>query len=213
MTNKATGAKGLDPVTRDGDEGFHGACTIMEAPSTYATDLFKGDPVIKVSAGSNAAYLPYTGHTGGMVGFRPGTLPEVNLATAGSTNKISGVIHDFGYDPNDKNTRYGKASTSRGIAVVVDPSVTYEVVSNGATGAATDVGSNANLASGTGSTVTALSGWVLDSTSVNSQDATMQLLVVGISRDPYRNDLTSANPSYLVKINLHTQMSYAIAGI
>lgn len=216
--NSATVLGGLKAVSKSGDMGLIGAATPMEAPSSYGVDLFEGDPVIRVAAGSNTVPLnAIPGHVGGANGYPIGALPEVNIAAAGATNRITGVISGFGYDPSKKDERYGKASTQRLVLVYTDPFIEYEAAVDGSaaiTSAPAQVGANANLVAGSGGDTTyGISSWGINHTGLGTVDATYQLLVMAVTTDPYRNDTTAANPTYVVCINLLTNMSTAIAGI
>jgi hypothetical protein len=78
--------------------------------------------------------------------------------------------------------------------------------------AVTDVGLNANLTGTGGSTVTGISAVQLDSSAM-AADASNQLLIVGVSRDMDRNDLSSSEPCVYVKLNQRTHSPDSVLGI
>ena len=82
-------------------------------PSSYATALFKGDPVVKTGTSNTVAVT-----TAGRY-FNPGSLPEINKATAGDGNAITGVIIGFLPNPSNLNITYNPASTEC-VAIVAD---------------------------------------------------------------------------------------------
>ena len=137
-----------------------------------------------------------------------GNYPTVQKATAGSTNKILGVI--VGFDPvlgvatPDLNVGYHKLSTAQYAYIILanDP-VLYEIqASSDAVIGATISGLNANLIyTHAGSAVTNLSGAELDTATTPSADATKQLTIWGAVNRP-DNDIASVNSKWLVSINL-----------
>jgi hypothetical protein len=194
---------GLRPVMHRNGAAYNGAVRYYFAPATYATAIFIGDPVVKTgTANTTEVSAPGAGK------FGPGTLPEVNVATVGDGNAITGVVVSIADDAD--SVLYGAASTARVIAVADDPDLLFEIQADG-TLAATSVGLNAVLiATHSGSTSTGLSGMELDTTSdVPAADASNQLTIVGF---PNREDvdLASANVNALVKINNHTEAHGAI---
>ena len=63
-----------------------------------------------------------------------------------------------------------------------------------------DVGNTADIAYSAGGTPNYISGATLDDSTLNN-NADQQLKIVGVSRDPENNDLTSANVVWRVLIN------------
>lgn len=182
-----------------------GGCPTVRAcyaPSTYATALYIGDPVI----------ITGTSNTSVVQNHKVGTLAEVNKASAaGGAASVYGVI--IGFQPvTDETTVYGAASTDRVVYVIVDPDAVYEIQGDSATAsAATDVGSNADLVyTHGGSTATGYSGAELDVSTVNTT-ATLQLKILGFSPDE-NNDVTLVNAKYLVTVNT-SAVAPATAGV
>lgn len=201
MTTNTDTPFGLRPVRyRDGSP-YNGAVNPYYINSTYATALFIGDPVVKVAGGSNAAAVG---------SFPIGTLPEIQKATAGDGNAITGVIVGFAPLPNNLGLQYNTASTERVAYVCDDPNVVFEIQADGAI-SATQVGLNAILIyTHSGSTVTGRSGAELDTTSTApSADASNQLTILRVV-DRADNYAATANTKVLVAINQHTELTGAI---
>jgi len=200
---------GLKPVRHMLGLPMNGAVQPMYIPAGYATALFIGDPVVKMATGSNTArvFAPGAGE------FQIGTLPEINKATAGDNNPITGVIVAFAADPTNLNLVHRPASTERIAFVNVDPFTVFEIQADGAIPAA-DIGLNAVLIyTQSGSTVTGLSGVELDTTSdVPAADASNQLIILkAVNR--VDNDTTITRAKVEVRISLHTEgMGLTAAG-
>ena len=201
MTTNNDTPFGLRPVRyRDGSP-YNGAVNPYSIKSDYATALFIGDPVIKVANGSNAAAIG---------GFPIGTLPEIQKATAGDGNAITGVIVGFAPLPTNLGLQYNTASTERVAYVCDDPNVMFEIQADGSIAAA-QVGLNANLIyTHSGSTVTGRSGAELDTTSdAPDADASNQLTILRVVNRPDNYAATNFT-KVLVSINQHTELTGAI---
>lgn len=202
MANSNT-PKGLVPIKNNGgelDTNFY------YIPSSYATALFIGDPIVKTGTANTANVVA------GQREFAAGSLPEINKATAGDDNPITGVI--VGFLPNFDNTtrNYNPASTEA-IAVVADrPDQRFEIQEEtaGTALAATSVGLNANVVyAESGSTVTGISGAELD-TSTPASTATFQLKILRLI-DRVDNAI-GQHAKWEVKINRHSDAN-AVVGI
>lgn len=179
--------------------------TAYAVPSSYGTALFPGDPVVK-SGTANTAEVSAPG-----IGTMPaGSLQEVNKATAGDGNAITGVIVGVAASPDALGRRYLPASTGGVVFVNDDPATTFEIQADGTVTAA-QVGLNAVLIyTHSGDTVTGQSGVELDTTSdVPAADASNQLTILGAASRP-DNEIGSANVKVLVRINNHTEAHGAI---
>lgn len=168
--------------------------------SDYGTALFPGDPVIKTST-ANAAEVSAPG-----VGVLPaGSISEVAKATAGTTNRITGVIVSVAADPDALSRRYIPANTGGVVFVNCDPQTEYEIQADGAIAAA-QVGLNAVLIyTNAGSTVTGHSGVELDSGTTTAPATTVgfQMNILGIT--PRADNELGANAKCRVRINQHTE--------
>ena len=192
---------GLRPIRHRNGAPYNGATNPYYLPSTYATAMFIGDPVIKTGT-SNTAYVS----AAGVGDFEIGTLPEINKATAGDTNRITGVIVGFAPSPSNLGNQYNPASTERVALVCDDPDIIFQIQSDGALSAA-QIGLNAVLIYTTsGSTTSGLSGVELDSgtTDAPAVDASNQLLILRAANIP-GNDITAAYCKVEVMINQHTE--------
>jgi len=196
---------GLRPVMHRNGAPYNGAAKPYYIPATYATALFIGDPVVKTGTSNTAAVsAPGAGR------FPPGTLPEINKATAGDGNAITGVIVGFAGDADDPV--YNVASTERVALVCDDPDIVFEIQADGSIAAA-QVGLNAVVIyTNAGSTATGQSGVELDTTSdAPAADASNQLTIQGVvNRED--NEAGSDFTKVLVKINNHTE-AHAALGI
>lgn len=192
---------GLKAVDHNGGD-YTGPTRLYFAPSGYATDLFIGDPVTLTST-SNTAVVRDHGI---------GTLPEINITSVGTGSQISAVV--VGIEPiNQDSAVYGVASTERIMHCVDDPNIWYEIQVDGAL-ASTDIGLNGSLkAAHSGSTVTGMSGYELDSgtTDTLATTAAFQLKIMR-AVDRSDNDLTLIHNKVIVLINQHSGAN-ATAGL
>ena len=198
---------GLIPIKHRNGAPYTGSPNSYFINASYATELFIGDPVVKNG----------TSNTSGVEGtfgtmFAAGTLPEIEKATAGDSNFITGVIVGFMATKTNLETTTSPAST-QGVAFVVDdPDVVFEIQEDnaGAALAATDVGLNANLIfTHAGSSVTGLSGVELDGGSNPSANASFQLTIQRLVNRPADNAI-GASAKWEVKINRHTEAANVI---
>lgn len=206
MANNTQNAFGLRPKGPLQGADWTGKLRPYYLPSTYNTSVFIGDPVI-ITGTSNTAAVEVIGGK-----FIVGSLAEVNLATAGTTNKVTGVVCGF-MPVTQASLIYGLAATERVALCSVDPFMVYEIQAGATALAATTVGLDAVLKSGTGSTTTGLSGWFMDSgdTTAPSAGATLQLHILNVSNID-GNDVASAYATWDVTINLPSY-AHGVAGV
>lgn len=191
---------GLSPVKHLITGAFNGQGNIYSIAAADTNGYAIGDPV--ASSG--------TADANGVAG--------ITLATAGTGNAIRGVILGLGiyeggiFNPNNLNqtVRPAAAQTTAWYAIVADdPNIVFEVqeVGTGTALAATDVGSNANLASGTNNGFQ--SGWQLSNAGLATTN-TLQVRILGLAR---RSDNAYGYyAKWLVKINNH-ELSAGTAGV
>ena len=193
---------GLRPITQGNAGGFTGKVRKYYVPSSYATALFIGDPIVKTGTSNTAA-------AGLGKQWAPGALQEINKATAGATNALTGVVVGFDVDPNNLDKSYNPASTARVVHVADDPHQEFEIqADSGAVVAATNMGANADVIyTHAGEASTGLSGVELD-TSAMSADATFQLTILGLI--PRENNALGTNAKLRVRINLHTEANVVV---
>jgi len=140
----------------------------------------------------------------------------VDIATAGAVPNLGAFWGCFYDDPTTlkptfKNYYPGSITppSSKDIEAFVydNPNQMFEIQSD-ATGASelADVFSNADMVNFGGSTTNGVSNTELDDSTIKaSSDAAAQLLIIGPSRDPKNNDVTSTggNVNWRVLVNMH----------
>lgn len=201
-------ARGFLPYAYFTGQPYNGAANIYYVASGYGTALYVGDPVITHSASNDANGVPavQVGATGSpIIGFMVGIVD----GGPGAATPVT-VTRDLSI--------YHPASTAQYILVADDPSLLFwcqDDASSEATANQAWAGLNANLVSGTGSTITGYSGYQLQSSSV----ATTNTLDLKIMRALNQADNvlsgtanTNTHAKWLVKVNNH-QYANQIAGV
>lgn len=192
MANANT-PRGLVPYRYTSGAPYNGASNIYYVPSTYATALYNGQPLVATGASDANG------------------IPVLQTATAGggayTIGPMVGIVN--GGDPIVAVTRdlpiYHPASTSQYILVADDPNLLFWIQEDSVGGAiamATAGTKNADLVAGSGSTATGWSGWQLDSSTIQTTN-TLQLRLVQGLQEP-DNVMGSSYAKWLVKINLHS---------
>lgn len=174
---------GLRPVRHRSGAPYNGAATRYCVPASDSTALFLGDPVI-IAGGADADGVA-----------------TVTRATAAGGNYLLGAVVAVEPETRDSTT-YRAASTLRYVYVADDPDLVFEMQEDAVGGAlaAADVGLNADLVAGNGSTATGWSGFQID-TSTKATTNTLQLRILGFSQK-VGNEI-GANAKVEVMINLH----------
>jgi hypothetical protein len=161
-------------------------------PSAYATSLFQGDPLYQAATGT------------------------IIIAVAGDTNPILGVLKGVKYFDSNNNfvsSPYWPANTVIGslgtlsdgnkyatALVYNDPNQLYVVQTNATPGLAIlDQLSNVDMVAGAGSTVSGLSGWMLNQATLGA-GATKQLKIIALTPD-VRNGSGVGYNTAVVRIN------------
>lgn len=205
-------AQGLVPIRRLDGAVWNDSLRQYFVPQAQSNALFVGDPVLKITQAADV-----------------NGVPAVDLAAAGSTAQITGVVCGFlgtstagsGNVPSffglsgTPGPVYRPASTALDWYVLVndDPETEFLIQSSDTGGiptASSLVGFNANLISGTGSVYTGWSGWQLNP-SGSGVGATLQCRVIAAAND-VRNQVGLANAKFVVQINTHTELPHQ-AGI
>lgn len=201
-------ARGLVPYAHFDGSVWNGSANIYYVAAGYGTALYVGDPVVTHSASNDAngiaaVQLGASGSPiiGSVVGIVAGGAP--GAATIAVTRDQS-VYHP--------------ASTAQYILVADDPTLLFYIqddASSQATAPNLWTGKNANLVSGSGSTVTGYSGWQLAASTV----ATTNTLDLKIIKPLLQTDNTvssvantNMNAKWLVKLNNY-QYANQIAGV
>ncbi len=178
-------AFGLWPERQISGQKWTGAANMYYVPSTYGSNIFLGDPVVPTG----------TSDANGV--------PGVQLATAGASNLFLGPMVGIsnGGEPiigiERSQPVYHPASTAQYILVADDPMLLYRMEENGNMGANASM-NNANMVSGSGSTVTGLSGWMINSSSLATTN-TLQLRIYWLWRAS--NNAIGTNAVWLVGNN------------
>lgn len=185
--------RGLLPV-RTGGAPYTGAANVYTVAAANAVAIFIGDPVTAATTSQTVNGVVYQdvvqGATGDVFqGVCVGVLPDVATSLP-----------------------YRAASTLRRILVADDPNLIFETndISTGTPLAAADVGLNANIVVGTGSTVTGYSSVELDNTT-EATTATLDVKIVGVVNRA-DNDPTGASTKFLVRLNRH-RMANQVVGV
>ncbi len=177
---------GLTPVRYKSGAPYNGAANLYSVAAGETNNIFIGDPVL-ISGTGDAAGIPGVVRaaagdrmTGVVVGFG-----QFDGASAGSTTAI--------------NRGYRTASTADYLLVADDPALLFAVEEDAVGGAlaTTDIGNNADLVGGTGSTVTRRSGYMLDS--YTKVTTTAQVRIWGFDQT-IGNTIGGTGPVWLVSI-------------
>jgi hypothetical protein len=181
---------GLDPWNVRTNSPYTGGGNTYHVPATDSTALFIGDPVILAGSSGNAQ-------------AGPDSYPTVTRATAGATNRITGVVVGFQPNPTFTASGYRLASTAMNVIVADDPELAFVIQSDATATTADMVGLNALLTAGSGSTATKKSGFILNATTAPAADATYQVRILGLA--PQIDNEFGAYSRLLVRINLPTE--------
>ena len=177
---------GLTPVRYKSGAPYNGAANLYSVAAGETNNIFIGDPVL-ISGTGDAAGIPGVVRaaagdrmTGVVVGFG-----QFDGASAGSTTAI--------------NRGYRTAATADYLLVADDPALLFAVEEDAVGGAlaTTDIGNNADLVGGTGSTVTRRSGYMLDSST--KATTTAQVRIWGFDQT-IGNTIGGTGPVWLVSI-------------
>jgi hypothetical protein len=176
---------GLRPIGTVG--GSHsGNLEVFTTPAGDGTAIYIGDPVTKTGNG--------TGQTVNGVSY-----PDCVIAA--TTDIIDGVVVAVLAD-TEASLPYRAASTLRRLLVCTDPSMLYEVQEGGSGTALTenDVGNNISISVTAGSTVTGLSGTIINNTTENTTNTLVCKLVRVVNRP---NLSYGYYNRWVVRINRH----------
>lgn len=176
---------GLKPVKDGNNRPYSGGGNTYYIGTGETANLYIGDPVI----------LSGTADANGV--------PAVIKATAGTSNRITGVITGWVPNPSIVANGYRVTATAAYAIVEDDPNVIYEVQAS--TAAVTDVGANINLAAATGSRLTQSATYANGSQIATTN--TYQLRILGFSQRP--DSETGAYAKLLVRNNLPTEAGVA----
>lgn len=186
-------ARGFMPAMHRNGAHWNGAYRVYYVPSTYNTALYIGDPVIIVTASTETLGIPIVGiATAGGGAYAIGSV--VGVMTGG--NPAVPVLQS--------SNVYHPASTAGYVAVADDPDLLFEAQEDGLGGAMGIgcVGRNVDMIAGTGSTTSGYSGWMLDSSTLQTTATLQMRIVYPVIRED--NDPTLTLAKWLVSFNLHS---------
>ena len=183
MANSSATGFGMKPVKMAGQSA--NTAGLGEYPvAASATAIYNQDLVAMAASGTAAVAAAGTEQ---LLGSLNGV-----FYTDSSTSKPTFQAYLLG----------SNAATDIVALVNDDPHQVYEVRSNNAGASAqTDVGNTADISYSAGATPNYISKSTLDDGSLAT--ASKQVKIVGVSRDPDNNDLTSANVVWRVVISEH----------
>ncbi|WP_342626914.1 hypothetical protein AAC691_11040 [Nguyenibacter vanlangensis] len=183
---------GLRPMAYASGAPYGGGVQVYYVPASNATPLFLGDPVLALGGAADASGVP-----------------AVGIAAAGASGPITGVMQGIANNAGEtvlpvlqNQTPYLPAGQAAYIYVADDPNLVFAVQEDSIGGAlpAGAASSNASLVAGAGSTVSSLSGWQLQSSSLGTAaGGQMRILRAYQSID----NAIGANARWLCRINLH----------
>lgn len=182
---------GLRPVNQNGT-AWTGQGQMVAFPAAQASNIFLGDPLVAL---------------GGTDAFG---VPLVGIASAGAGNPVLGSMLGVCNGPQGSGvtlTRdlpiYRQGGLLNYGLICNDPDqywVIQEDSVGGAIAAALAGYANANLVAGAGSTITGMSGWLLQSSSVAAAgNPTFQLKIMGLARGP--DNAIGAFADWIVTLN------------
>jgi hypothetical protein len=189
---------GLRPVKKLDGSCWTGQTTSYPVASAYGTSLFKGDPVTILADGTLGIATPGSGIVGVFWGVQ-------------FTNAAGDIVNS----PNWVASTATRGAVPATAFVIDDANVVFTIQESNAAGAAgtpialADVGLNANVRIGTGSTATGNSGATLNN-ETEATTATLDLKVLGL--DPYPGNAVGNFANWLVKINNH-RYAAGVAGV
>lgn len=204
---------GFRPVKHVTGAPYNGQANIYAVASSDSTALFVGD-VVKLAADGNTAGIQYvTAHAAGTAGTGQPALGVVVGIINTKLDPVGGAMS--GGTISLDTPVYRPASTEQYVLVADSPDLIFEVEATAAglayAFAVADIGQNANLYAGAGSTVTGNSQHSLN-LSDKGTAATLPFKIVGVSKK-IDNEVTGNYTKVLVQINNHQYKSVGTVGV
>lgn len=193
---------GLRPYAYASGAPYNGAVQVYYVPVGNATALFFGDPLLVITNSSDANGVPAIG----IAGAAGGTY------ITGSFMGIANNAGELTIPLLQSQTPYLAVSQAAYVYVADDPNLVFSVQEDSDGGVAMVAGAssrNVDLIAGTGSTVTSQSGWMLDSSTLQTT-ATLQMRIMRALQQIDNAVGTSGTPDqglyakWLCRINLHS---------
>ena len=204
---------GFRPVKHVTGAPYNGQANIYGVASGDSTALFVGD-VVKLAADGNAAGIQYvTAHAAGTAGTGQ---PAVGVVVGIINTKLDPVEGRMSAGSISLDTPvYRPGSVEQYVLVADSPDLIYEVEATAAGSAysfaVADVGQNANIFAGSGSTTTGNSAHSLNMSDKGTA-ATLPFKIVGVSKK-IDNEVTGNYTKVLVQINNHQYKSVGTVGV
>jgi len=148
-------------------------------------NLFLGDLVEKEATGTASGSGGYAG---------------VDRMDTGTADILVGCVVGWEINPDSLNAMHHAASATLAVYINDDPMTIYEGQCD-STLAVTDIGLNADVTIGAGSTTTGASGMEIAASGAATTIATPLKIMGLVERED--NDVASANANWLVMLNLH----------
>tara|TARA_Y100001963_G_scaffold128395_1_gene182627 strand:- start:37 stop:615 length:579 start_codon:yes stop_codon:yes gene_type:complete len=179
---------GFRPVGHLSGGGFTGR---VRKYYSVNDNLFLGDLVEKEA----------TGTASGSGGY-----PGVDRMDSGTADILVGCVVGWEINPDSLNAMHHAASSTLAVYINDDPMTIYEGQCDG-TLAVTDIGLNADVTIGSGSTTTGASNMEIAASGAAATQATPLKIMGLVERED--NDVASANANWLVMLNLHAYKNEA----
>jgi len=204
---------GFRPVKHVTGAPYNGQANIYGVASGDSTALFVGD-VVKLAADGNAAGIQYvTAHAAGTAGTGQ---PALGVVVGIINTKLDPVEGRMSAGSISLDTPvYRPGSVEQYVLVADSPDLLFEVEATAAGSAysfaVADVGQNANIFAGSGSTTTGNSAHSLNMSDKGTA-ATLPFKIVGVSKK-IDNEVTGNYTKVLVQINNHQYKSVGTVGV
>ncbi len=169
MANPSNAAFGLNPVRHVDGTPWNGATVRCYISSSYSVALYIGDPVL---------WTPTLAEKDTTANYN-----TINVSAGTTGIIVRGVITSFEPLPANLTQQYNPASTERWANVcLATPDLIFQIRDDGdATPSKVFPGQNGLIAAGSGSTVTGLSGYVLDGSTTPTTTQAHTLHIVGLA--------------------------------
>jgi len=187
---------GLRPYSYVWGAPYAGAVRVYAVPANNGTALYYGDPVKLITNSSDG-----NGVQNVVIGTAAG-----GAYTLGSFMGIANNAGQTTIPVLQNQTPYLAASQAAYVYVVDDPFVLYAIQEDSLGGAMVSgaSGRNADLIAGSGSTVTSQSGWLLDSSTLQTTN-TLQLRIIQLLQEV--DNAVGTYAKWLVKLNLASMLN------
>lgn len=204
---------GFRPVKHVTGAPYNGQSNIYAVAASDNTALFVGD-VVKLAADANAQGVQYvTAHAAGVAGTGQ---PALGVVVGVINTKLDPVTGNMSGGSISLDTPvYRPASTAQYVLVADSPDLIYEVEATAAGSAydfaVADVGQNANIFAGAGSTSTGNSAHSLNMSDKGTA-ATLPFKITGVAAK-VGNEVTGNYTKVNVQINNHQFKSVGTVGV